>query len=98
MRRDEVFEPCKIMSRGLNNNDIHHLQRSCRLLGEEAHILCESRHWSSRFVISEIRGTVIKALVQARDGMHRTVGDQLVHFNLVSTQHIDNNIQKQDSS
>lgn len=95
VRRDEVFEPCKVMSRGFDNNDIYHLQISCQWLGEQAHSLCESRHWSSRFVISEIRGTVIKALVQARDGMHRTISDQLVHLNLVSTQH---NIQKQDSS
>jgi hypothetical protein len=94
VRRDEVFEPYKVVSRGFNNNQIHHLQRSCQWLGGEAHSLCESRHWSSGFVISKIRVIVIKAAVQAHDGMHRTIGDQLMHLNIVSTQH---SLQRQDS-
>ena len=76
VRRDEVFEPCKVVSRESDDDEIIHLQRSCHWLGGEAHILCESRHWSSRFEISEIREKVIEAVVQAHDGMHRTVGDQ----------------------
>lgn len=95
VRRDEVFEPCMVVSRGFDDDDVYSLQRSCQWLGEEAHSLCGSRHWSLRFVISEIRVIATKAVVQAHDGMHRTVGDQLVHSNLVSTQH---SLQRQDSS
>jgi hypothetical protein len=95
VRRDEVFEPYKVVSRGFDDNRVHHLQRSCQWLGGEAHSLCESRHWSSRFVISETRVIVIKAAVPAHDGMHRTIGDQLMYLNLASTQH---SLQTQDSS